>query len=457
MYKSTSRQSIKSDGEDEEVSFGDGVIHGNDGDRFSHHEWTYQIDLQLAAELGKTLLQRNKELERDLSAFQDHAEDQALEIDFLSKQVRLLRDESATRLAACEMLDTQLLELKRSEGSLQEMRSLDYMRITRLQDTVEVLQTRCDELQSQVTEMKRKKWEDKFAAQTTLCATPNGTAASGTGGMTRSITLGDGLKAPSKQGGKDDSDSEDESSPETGILKEKIKVLQRQVGDERKQRQLLQDQVSNVMADNTSLWSQLNQVTHDAASWREKLEHLSAKYTEEITTFNEARQLSSQQQKDDANGEDHTSLPCSSSPLSEGGPQLSILDEIADSLRDRFLDDLRREQQEQQEQEKQEADLTEASPTTNDEVIATATVKCKTSQTDTSLIIDYLASRGGDPTNGRFERGPPEYKKLFKEIFDIIKRSQEEDAMRAGQQPGGATRSRHAKPKKQIVFYHNHF
>ena len=38
-------------------------------------------DLQLAAELGKTLLQRNKELERDLVVFQDHAEDQALEID----------------------------------------------------------------------------------------------------------------------------------------------------------------------------------------------------------------------------------------------------------------------------------------------------------------------------------------------------------------------------------------
>jgi hypothetical protein len=38
-------------------------------------------DLQLAAELGKTLLQRNKELERDLASFQDHTEDQALEID----------------------------------------------------------------------------------------------------------------------------------------------------------------------------------------------------------------------------------------------------------------------------------------------------------------------------------------------------------------------------------------
>ena len=106
------------------------------------------------------------------------------------------------------------------------------LRDCRLQDTVEVLQTRCDELQLQVTEMKRKKWEEKFASQSTLhngapaqtTAGQNGGAANA-GGMTRSITLGDGLKTPIKRNSKDESDSEDEgSSPETGILKEKIKV-----------------------------------------------------------------------------------------------------------------------------------------------------------------------------------------------------------------------------------------
>lgn len=45
--------------------------------------------------------------------------------------MQLLRDESSTRLAACEMLESQLQELKRSEGNLQELRNLDYMRINR--------------------------------------------------------------------------------------------------------------------------------------------------------------------------------------------------------------------------------------------------------------------------------------------------------------------------------------
>jgi hypothetical protein len=86
-----------------------------------------------------------------------------------------------------------------------------------------VLQTRCDELQSQMTEMKRKKWEDKFATQSTLQSTSNGNTTV-VGGMTRSITLGDGLMAPGKKTARDESDSEDENGPENGILKEKIKV-----------------------------------------------------------------------------------------------------------------------------------------------------------------------------------------------------------------------------------------
>ena len=53
------------------------ICHVIQSDNFS----IISTDLQLAAELGKTLLQRNKELERNLTTYQDLAEDQALEID----------------------------------------------------------------------------------------------------------------------------------------------------------------------------------------------------------------------------------------------------------------------------------------------------------------------------------------------------------------------------------------
>ncbi|GAV08336.1 hypothetical protein RvY_18046 [Ramazzottius varieornatus] len=417
MYKSTSTSGSSniSDGQDDDESSANFSRH--------KHDWTYEFDLQLAAELGKTLLQRNQELERDLSAYQDLAEDQALEIDFLNKQVQLLRDESGTRLAACEMLDGQLHELKRSEGNLTELRNLDYLRITRLQDTVEVLQSRSDELQAQVTELKRKKWEDKFAAQSTL----TGSTTNGGNGLPRSISHGEALKSAAHHRSTTESDDEDQEESENRILREKVRLLQRQVTDERKQRDLLQNQVANIMADNTSLWSQLNHVTKDATTWRDKLENLTTKYAEEISALNEQREKAQ---------------PADTIVENNSAQQLSILDEIADSLRDRFLDDLRREQIEH-EQEK------------NSKEEVGAKVKSKTTQTDTGLIIDYLASRGGDPTHGRFERGPPEYKKLFKEIFDIIKRSQEEDAMRASQ-PGQKS-GKNSKPKKQIIHYYNQF
>lgn len=45
-----------------------------------YHFFNFILDLQLAAELGKTLLERNKELESSLKQHQNIMEDQAQEI-----------------------------------------------------------------------------------------------------------------------------------------------------------------------------------------------------------------------------------------------------------------------------------------------------------------------------------------------------------------------------------------
>lgn len=307
-----------------------------------------------------------------------------------------------------------------------------------------MLQTRCDELQSQLTDVKRKNWEQKFSSSNPQQTAPN------TGiGMTRSISHGDALKSANKKTYPEDSDEDGENNPETSILREKINVLQRQVADERKQRELLQDQVVNVVADNTSLWQQLDHVTKEAATWREKLEMLTTKYADEISAFNEQREkigVVINGNCDDDETATATMVPPvlrleSDSSVSSHGVQLSILDEIADSLRDRFLDDFKREQESEQEKQLEISESKDSK------------IKSKTTQTDTGLIIDYLASQGADPTHGRFQRGPPEYKKLFKEIFDIIKKAQEEDAARVNQ----PQRQRHQKQKKQIVYYYNQF
>ncbi|XP_035516718.1 cerebellar degeneration-related protein 2-like, partial [Morone saxatilis] len=49
-------------------------------------------DLHLAAELGKTLLERNKELEDSLQQMYITNEEQVQEIEYLSKQLEVLRD-----------------------------------------------------------------------------------------------------------------------------------------------------------------------------------------------------------------------------------------------------------------------------------------------------------------------------------------------------------------------------
>ncbi|GAB6030781.1 hypothetical protein CHUAL_007629 [Chamberlinius hualienensis] len=58
----------------------DDLVRMIDASQSSEQQW-YENDLQLAAELGKTLLERNKELEFTLRQQQAIVDDQALEIE----------------------------------------------------------------------------------------------------------------------------------------------------------------------------------------------------------------------------------------------------------------------------------------------------------------------------------------------------------------------------------------
>ncbi|KYN41360.1 Cerebellar degeneration-like protein 2 [Trachymyrmex septentrionalis] len=77
-----------------------------------------ESNLQLAAELGKTLLERNKELENIIKLHQATEEEQTQEIEYMKKQIAALREVNNTRLKVYEQLEVSVQDLERANHHL---------------------------------------------------------------------------------------------------------------------------------------------------------------------------------------------------------------------------------------------------------------------------------------------------------------------------------------------------
>ncbi|KAM3916292.1 cerebellar degeneration-related protein 2 [Leptodactylus fuscus] len=113
-----------------------------------------QQDLQLAAELGKTLLDRNTELEESLQQMYATNQEQIQEIEYLTKQVELLRRMNEQHAKVYEQLDVTARELEDANGKLVLESRSSQQKIVNLTDTIESLQIHIDDLQKQVEELK---------------------------------------------------------------------------------------------------------------------------------------------------------------------------------------------------------------------------------------------------------------------------------------------------------------
>ncbi|XP_015363402.1 PREDICTED: cerebellar degeneration-related protein 2 isoform X2 [Diuraphis noxia] len=122
-------------------------------------------DLQLAAELGKTLLERNKELENNLRQQQNVVEDRNQEIEYLTKQTAALREVNDSRLRIYEQLEISIQDLERNNQRLVQENINDKKHIKSLYDTIESLESRCEDLQHLVDDMGHLKRDDSVASE----------------------------------------------------------------------------------------------------------------------------------------------------------------------------------------------------------------------------------------------------------------------------------------------------
>ncbi|XP_036921640.1 cerebellar degeneration-related protein 2-like isoform X2 [Sturnira hondurensis] len=111
-------------------------------------------DLHLAAELGKTLLERNKELEESLQHMYATNEEQVQEIEYLTKQLDTLRHVNEQHAKVYEQLDLTARDLELTNQKLVQESKAAQQKIHGLTETIERLQAQVEELQAQVEQLR---------------------------------------------------------------------------------------------------------------------------------------------------------------------------------------------------------------------------------------------------------------------------------------------------------------
>ncbi|BFG00056.1 uncharacterized protein DMAD_00142 [Drosophila madeirensis] len=112
-------------------------------------------DLQLAAELGKTLLERNKELEIFLKEYKSKGDEQEREIVHLRKHINAMTEVNDSRLKVYEQLEVGIQDLERANQRLNIEKNSDKKLIKMISSNTEILEARCEELSQLLNESKQ--------------------------------------------------------------------------------------------------------------------------------------------------------------------------------------------------------------------------------------------------------------------------------------------------------------
>ncbi|KAM8962080.1 cerebellar degeneration-related protein 2 [Pelodytes ibericus] len=232
-----------------------------------------QQDLQLAAELGKTLLDRNTELEESLQQMYTTNEEQIQEIEYLTKQVDLLRRMNDQHAKVYEQLDITAKELEDGNQKLVLENKTSQQKIISLTETIEGLQGNVDDLQRQVDELKkpgrgcrsRERFEQSRSTQSLSCLKELYDLRKY---FVYDHVFAEKITSLNSQPGP--------LEEENGSLKKTLAVLETQLSLERKRRDNLEEEYHQVLREN----SELEQILVDRDSCHARAVELEAEVAE---------------------------------------------------------------------------------------------------------------------------------------------------------------------------------
>lgn len=113
-------------------------------------------ELHLAAYLGKTLLDKNRELEQKLKRLQKFAEDTLATNQILSRHLAETKDHLQTSNLTCEHLEARLEEKARANDSLRKARDTRQASLEQKTRTIQDLEERVELLEKELAEQKAR-------------------------------------------------------------------------------------------------------------------------------------------------------------------------------------------------------------------------------------------------------------------------------------------------------------
>lgn len=248
-------------------------------------------DLQLAAELGKTLLERNKELENIIKAHQSTVEEQAQEIEYMKKQTAALREVNDSRLKIYEQLEVSIQDLERANHRLVIENTSDKKLIKSQCLTIESLEARCEELQKKIDEINEQ--HESLLRQQSTSQSANNITQTHTIHWKVSVTQGSSTQqnaAPSGQKSfqEANADSSVRQLPTIPTNDEEVTELLRQLQEARSQRAREQQKVTELRQQLATLLQENNALEEQLNVWRNKAQDVK-NLQEEINTLEEVR------------------------------------------------------------------------------------------------------------------------------------------------------------------------
>ncbi|KAK0160437.1 hypothetical protein PV328_007847 [Microctonus aethiopoides] len=247
-------------------------------------------DLQLAAELGKTLLERNKELETNLKSHQTTIEEQTQEIEYLKKQNAALREVTDSRLKVYEQLEVSIQDLERANHRLVVDNTASKKLIKSQTLTIENLDAKCEELQRKIDDLKNQHENlirQQQQQQQQTINHPNGESQLSKTWKTTISKDGSIIQTAANSPSKSSLTVSDKRT--TITTEEEVTDLLRQLQETRSQRAREQKKVSELREQLETILKENRGLEEQLTEWRNKAQDMN-NLQDEINTLEEVRQ-----------------------------------------------------------------------------------------------------------------------------------------------------------------------
>ncbi|UJR26907.1 hypothetical protein I4U23_008217 [Adineta vaga] len=122
----------------------------------------YDKDLQLAAELGRCLLERNQELQTYIGVLQKQIDDEQCDIKLLHTKLESTREQLDTKCKQTEILDATNFDLERELAQQRRDNERERQRVKELSDLCDKTRKQCLEIEHEYERFRLKQFSTQF-------------------------------------------------------------------------------------------------------------------------------------------------------------------------------------------------------------------------------------------------------------------------------------------------------